>query len=122
MSTTVTKRLPKTITFARALRTEQTTMEKLLWRKLRSHRFHDMKFRRQVPIGPYIVDFYCAAKKLVVEVDGGIHALRQTYDAQREAFLCQDGYTVVRVTNNLVQEWLPEALEKIGRAAGIPYD
>jgi len=81
-----------------------------------------MKFRRQVPIGPYIVDFYCAEKKLIIEVDGGIHALRQTYDAQREAFLHQNGYTVVRVKNNLVQEWLPEALEKIGRAAGIPYD
>lgn len=83
-----TKRLPKTLTFARLLRTEQTTMEKLLWRKLRSRRFHDMKFRRQVPIGPYIVDFYCAEKKLIIEVDGGIHALQQTYDAQRDAFLC----------------------------------
>lgn len=73
-------------------------------------------------MGPYIVDFYCAEKKLVVEVDGGIHALQQAYDVRREAFLRRNGYGVVRVTNSFLREWLPEALEKIGRAAGIPYD
>lgn len=56
---------PKT-TFARDLRKDQTPGEKVLWGKIRERRFHGFKFRRQVPIGPYIVDFLCIAKKLIL--------------------------------------------------------
>ena len=119
---TITKRLHQTISFARTLRANQTQMEKIIWQKLRARRFHNLKFRRQVAIGPYIVDFYCADHKLVIEVDGGIHVLQQTYDRDREIYLCKCGYKVIRITNRFIREWTVETLEKIWRAVGISYD
>lgn len=116
------KRVQKTVRRARQLRDRETPMEKLLWKKLRNRRFHELKFRRQVPIGPYIADFYCFEKQLIVEVDGWIHAYQKEYDERREEYLRKEGYMVIRVENKLVRNWLPIALEKIGRAVGIDYE
>ncbi|MGA9866262.1 MAG: DUF559 domain-containing protein [Acetobacteraceae bacterium] len=76
--------------FARQLRRNATDVERLLWRTLRDHRFHGYKVRRQHPIGPFIVDFACVAKRLVIEADGVQHA-DSTVDARRTAFLHERG-------------------------------
>ena len=59
-----------------------------------------MKFRRQVPVGPYVVDFVCPAAKLVIEIDGGQHADNIDYDRRRSEFLASKGYRVIRFWNN----------------------
>ena len=59
---------------ARILRKNQTKAEQLIWNQLRAKRFQNYKFRRQQPIGPYIVDFYCSSKKIIIELDGSSHA------------------------------------------------
>ena len=85
---------------ARRLRSNQTEAEKTLWSKLRRQQLDGYRFRRQHPIGPYIVDFVCLAEKLVVEVDGSQHADDQDPDADRTAWLESRGYRVVRFWNN----------------------
>lgn len=87
--------------YARTLRSNQTPAEAWLWRMLRAHRFSGFKFRRQVPIGPFIVDFYCHQERLVIELDGGQHNLleAQSYDKQRSEFLRQRGFSVIRFWN-----------------------
>jgi len=95
-------RAPDTARHARALRTQMTDAERLLWHHLRAHRFHGLGFRRQVPLGPYVADFLCEAQRLVVEVDGGQHADRSVEDAQRTQWLEAHGYRVVRFWNNEV--------------------
>jgi very-short-patch-repair endonuclease len=81
---------------ARQLRREMTLPEGLLWRELRGHGL-GAKFRRQVPLGPFIVDFYCAQTKLVVEVDGAFHGDRMISDRDRALWLDAQGYRVLRV-------------------------
>lgn len=83
---------------ARALRQSPTTAEQLLWRHLRNRQLAGTKFRRQHPLGPYILDFVCLAQGLVVEVDGGQHAdlQAQAYDRQRAVWLRQQGLRVLR--------------------------
>ena len=66
------------LTQAKKLRSDMTDAERRLWYRLRAHRFDGHKFKRQVPIGPYVVDFACLGRKLVIEVDGGQHAESQT--------------------------------------------
>jgi very-short-patch-repair endonuclease len=78
------------LTFARHLRSAQTDAETLLWSRLRAHRLMGLKFRRQQPVGPYVVDFYCPEKKLIVELDGGQHLEQAKYDASRDAWLNPD--------------------------------
>lgn len=68
---------------ARQMRSEQTPAEKMLWECLRAHRFHGLKFKRQKPMGGYIVDFICMEKLLIVELDGAHHLQQQEYDAER---------------------------------------
>ena len=86
---------------ARAMRAEPTEAERRLWRLLRDRRFNGFKFRRQEQLGPYIVDFVCFEKKLVVEADGGQHA-DSAYDAKRDAWLTSRGFTVLRFWNDEV--------------------
>jgi very-short-patch-repair endonuclease len=90
-----------TIARARILRREMTEAERLLWYALRNRQFGEMKFRRQVPFAPYIVDFCCFEKRLVVEVDGGQHGEEDArrYDAIRTARLERDGFRVLRFWN-----------------------
>jgi very-short-patch-repair endonuclease len=81
---------------ARELRRTPTDTETRLWSRLRRKQVAGARFRRQVPIGPYHVDFLCPAYRLIVEVDGGQHANRAAYDAARTRRLEAAGYTVLR--------------------------
>lgn len=87
---------------AKKLRRQSTPTEIKLWAQLRSRRFLGLKFRRQSPLGSYIVDFVCIEKKLIIEIDGGQHNEnnQRDYDQRRTAFLNGLGYTVIRFWNN----------------------
>ena len=106
---------PKIISHARALRKAQTPHEAKLWYFLRSNRFKAYKFRRQFPVGNYIVDFYCFKQKLTIELDGGQHndAESASYDKQRDAFLRSQGFSVLRLWNNELDSNLEGVLDRI---------
>jgi very-short-patch-repair endonuclease len=87
---------------AKRLRKTLTPAEHHLWQALKGSKLAGLKFRRQHPVGNFILDFYCAAHKLVVEVDGGIHETQIEYDAARTTELESYGYTIVRFTNEVV--------------------
>jgi very-short-patch-repair endonuclease len=94
----------QSIARARELRRVMTDAERRLWSKLRNRRFGNFKFRRQVTLEPFIVDFVCMEQKLVLELDGGQHTLRQEYDAERTHWLEQHGFHVVRFWNHQLWE------------------
>ncbi len=104
--------------FARQLRREQTDVERKLWYALRDRRFCNYKFRRQQPIGPYVVDFVCFEAKLIVELDGGQHGgdVEQAYDHARTTRLEADGFRVIRFWNNELIESFDGVLDAIERA------
>lgn len=104
---------------AKALRSNQTEAELRLWYHLRAHRFMDLKFKRQKPIGSYIVDFVCVERMLIVELDGGQHSEQIEYDQRRDDWLRSQGYTVLRFWNNDVMQQLDGVLEQI-RLTVIP--
>ena len=93
-----------TITRARQLRKSMTDAERRLWSRLRVVRVGGSHFRKQTPIGPYIVDFCCHGAKLVVEIDGGQHGSEhvRSLDTRRTAWLVSRGYKVIRYWNNEV--------------------
>jgi very-short-patch-repair endonuclease len=97
---------------AKKLRSDMTDAERRLWYRLRAHRFDGHKFKRQVPIGPYVVDFACLGRKLVVEVDGGQHAENQK-DVVRDSYLRREGFRVLRLWNNDVLRNTDGVLEMI---------
>ncbi len=80
------------------MRREATDAEKKLWLLLRDRRLNDVKFRRQAPVGPYIADFICLKRKLIVEADGGQHAENER-DNVRDRWLKREGYIVIRYSN-----------------------
>jgi very-short-patch-repair endonuclease len=84
---------------ARKLRRGATDVERIFWQALKS-KAAPWKFRRQHPIGPFIVDFACPARKLVIELDGGQHAAQQAIDAARSAEIARYGYRVIRFWNS----------------------
>ena len=98
--------------FAKQLRRNMTDAELLLWRYLRGHRLLGAKFKRQQPLGNYIVDFVCFEAKVVVEVDGGQH-LDSEQDQQRDIWLRSHGFKVLRFWNNEVLEQVEAVLERI---------
>lgn len=98
---------------ARELRTRFNEAETLLWQQLRGRRFQGFKFRRQRPLGPYILDFVCLEAGLVIEIDGGQHSEQQAYDQQRTALIESQGLTVTRFWNHEVMNETPAVLEKI---------
>lgn len=98
---------------SKSLRSYQTKPELLLWKKLRAGRFHELKFRRQVPLGPYIVDFLCVQKKLIIEVDGDVHALKRVRDLKREKYFKSNGLRMLRFTNYQVKEAMGFVLQMI---------
>ncbi len=100
---------------ARRLRRELTEAERKLWYRLRAHRLAGLSFRRQAPCGPFIADFICAAAKLVVEVDGATHSTDEeiAYDARRDAWFADNGYRVLRVTNDEVYRNLDGVCETV---------
>jgi very-short-patch-repair endonuclease len=91
-------------TTARKLRSNLTDAEKRLWRRLQRRQIGRAKFRRQQPIGRYIVDFVCFECRVIIEVDGGQHAERRYDDGQRTRWLEARGYRVLRFWNNDVLE------------------
>jgi len=103
---------------ARALRKNPTDAERTLWSHLRFWQVHGHKFRRQQPIGDYIVDFICLEKKLIIEVDGGQHAEQEIYDSARDAWLRAQGYFVLRFWNNDVLQNIDGVKETIFTALG----
>lgn len=87
---------------ARELRNNPTDAEQLLWRHLRFWQIRGYKFRRQQPLGRYIVDFVCLEKRVVIEVDGGQHTQQRAHDEERDAWLRHEGFVVLRFWNDEV--------------------
>lgn len=98
---------------ARDLRRNLTDAERLLWSRLRRRSLMRFYFRRQVPLGPYVADFVCKQQRLIVELDGGQHAMRKDYDARRTKHLNGMGYEVLRFWNNDVLDNMDGVLESI---------
>ena len=98
------------------MRQAPTDAEQWLWQQLRGRRLLGSKFRRQVPIGDYIVDFLCKESRLIVEIDGSQHQEQQDYDRLRTEFLERNGYRVVRYWNNEILQEGEAVLESILRA------
>ena len=103
----------QTLQKSQTLRETRTDAEGLLWHYLRDKQLDGHKFRRQQPIGPYIVDFACMPQKLLIELDGGQHAEQHTYDQKRDAFLREQGYNILRFWNNEIFENCFGVLENI---------
>ena len=100
---------------SRELRQEMTDAERVLWERLRGSQLSGLRFRRQQVIDGFIVDFYCHAAQLVIEVDGHVHADQVDYDAARDDALAGRGLRVMRVTNDEVLRDLEGVLERIRR-------
>jgi adenine-specific DNA-methyltransferase len=100
-------------TIARALRRRQTETENRVWHLLRSRALLGDKFRRQQPIGPYIADFCCLARKLIIELDGGRHAAQEVHDRRRSEFLEREGFKVIRFWDHEVFANTDSVLETI---------
>jgi very-short-patch-repair endonuclease len=98
--------------FARQLRRTMTPAEQWLWHRLRGCRLADCRFRRQHPLGPYVVDFACLERRLVIELDGSQH-LEAPADARRDAWLRHQGYTVLRYWNHDVLDRTERVLAAI---------
>lgn len=100
---------------AKNLRKNQTPQEILLWSRLRAKRFNGLKFKRQFPVGHYIVDFVCYEKKLIIELDGYQHkeVNRKYYDNERTKFLESEGFRVLRFWNNEINSNLFGVLSEI---------
>ena len=105
-------------THARKLRRNLTRVEARLWAALRDRRLGGWKWRRQVPLGPFIADFVCAELMLVVELDGGQHFEAAAYDARRTAYLEGMGYRVLRFWNAVLIEDSDAVCDTILRACG----
>lgn len=106
----------KMVETARQFRKTPTPSEAVLWQALRGKKLDGVKFRRQQPIGPFVVDFYAPAYRLVVEVDGPIHEAQRTADRERQELLESLGLRVVRLSAHQVESDLSGALNAI-RAA-----
>ena len=89
--------------YAKQMRHSPTPWEHELWQELRALRFAAVKFKRQQPLGPYIVDFVALSKKLIIELDGGQHSERTHYDVKRDEFMRLNGFSVIRIWNS---EWV----------------
>lgn len=103
---------------ARELRRRDTPAEDVLWEFLRDRGLSGLKFRRQHPVGPYIVDFCCPAQRLIVELDGDIHEEQREMDCVRQRRLEHAGYTVLRFSNLQVMNQTDFVLTEIVRHTG----
>jgi very-short-patch-repair endonuclease len=107
---------------ARELRRNLTDAERLLWEKLRYWQIDGCKFRRQQPLGCYIVDFVCLQKRLIVEVDGGQHAEQEHYDKERDAWIRDQDFRILRFWNNDVIHNIDGVMEIILKSLqSTPY-
>ena len=108
---------------ARRLRRDMAKVEWKLWSRLANRQVAGARFRRQVPLGPFVVDFYCPAQRLVIEVDGPLHAEGRSGDASRDRWMSERGYQVLRFTADaayrrtdaVVQAIQEELVRRIGR-------
>jgi very-short-patch-repair endonuclease len=112
---TIARRI-RTRTAARELRRRTTDTEQRVWGIVRRRQIDGLLFRRQHPIGPYIVDFVCVETRIVIEIDGEIHTDQQEYDAERDDYLQQVGYAVLRFTVDRVLNDLNGVLADIKAA------
>jgi len=105
----------KTTERAQKLRREATPAERKLWARLKAKQLNGLQFRRQHPIGPFIVDFYCAALKLAVEIDGDSHGSieAQQFDEKRSPFIATKGVRLIRFWNSDIHERLDGVLADI---------
>jgi very-short-patch-repair endonuclease len=110
----------KPITIAKNLRKRLTNTEHLLWSRLRAKQIEGCKFRRQTPIGKYIVDFVCHEQRVIVEVDGGQHSEAVEEDKIRDKWLREQGYKVLRFWNNEVLTNVEGVLETIKDSCKYP--
>lgn len=99
---------------------QATPAEKIIWEQLRDRRLLGLKFRRQHPLGTYIVDFYCPAHRLVVEIDGEIHRYQGVNDQNRTDQLGEKGYKVIRFWNYEVEHHLDTVLDTIAEKCDLP--
>ena len=104
---------------ARELRKNPTEAERKLWKHLRLHQIGGYKFRRQQPLGQYILDFVCLEKRLIVELDGGQHSEQIVYDSERTEWLEAQGFRVLRFWNNEVLKEIEVVKEVIAEALGL---
>ena len=114
--------LPKYFRYARENRNKETSAEVLLWSKLKNKQLEGLKFRRQHPLGAYILDFYCHSSQVSIEIDGGYHNLEEqkTYDAERTAFIQESGIRELRFSNEAVMKNIDAVLSMIREACISP--
>lgn len=105
---------------ARSLRKSTTDAEAHLWHQLRNRNLRQFKFRRQHPIGPYIVDFVCLEHKLVIELDGSQHLDQVDYDYKRTVYLEQAGFRIIRFWDNDVLAQTGGVMQALYAALGHP--
>jgi len=103
---------------ARALRKNPTDAERLLWKHLRLRQIGGYKFRRQQPLGHYIVDFVCLEKRLAIEVDGGQHSEQTNYDTKRSVWLESQGFRILRFWNHEILKETDAVKQVIAEAVG----
>ncbi len=108
--------------FARALRHQETSAEHCLWTALRGRRFHGLRFKRQVPILLYTVDFLCLERKLIVELDGRQHEWHRDYDTKRSEEIERLGFCLLRFKNEDVLSDLDAVLHRIADAASPTHE
>jgi len=106
----------ETLSRARSMRRLASEAERTLWKYLKGRRLNGFKFRRQVRIDPYIVDFACLEAKLIIEADGGQHVDQMAYDKRRASYLESIGYRVLRFWNNEILHETQSVLERIESA------
>jgi len=102
------------------LRTTPTRAKEFFWPLVRDRALEGLRFRRQVPIGFYVVDFACLSARLIIEADGGVHALRTFNDARRDAWLTSQGFRILRFSNGDILSRPNQVLAHIREVVGKP--
>ena len=106
---------------ARQLRKTATPSEDILWKALRGRKLEGRKFRRQQQLGPFVVDFFCAQERLVLEVDGGVHNSQSNLDSERQRLIESLGLRFLRVSAREVEEDLEESLRKVRESFRVEH-
>jgi very-short-patch-repair endonuclease len=105
---------------ARSLRKDLTPAEKLLWERLRYKQLEGHKFRRQQALGRFVADFVCLDKRVIIELDGGYHSYQKERDAERDNYLIESGYKVIRFHNSEVEQDIDGVIKKIEQKLKTP--
>jgi very-short-patch-repair endonuclease len=106
---------------ARNLRNDLTHAEKLLWERIRLKQIDGLKFRRQQVVGRFIADFICFEKRLIIELDGGVHISQKERDSERDHYLRESGYNIIRFLNEEIEQDIEIVLIRITEyLSGLP--